>query len=186
MDQPASFSFFYESGPPESRQYYSYTLNGAFSANSLSCLYEETRGEQKSAWSATLEGRDYEDCLALIRDTSLQTGTRDVGGYRLTLVAADGESLTGQPLNAAQWVEMLSRIERIGPGAAKRKQMLFWGLGGGIYIGFQLLLILIWLLLYISDLGGPLVHLLLVLALVLAFVGAIAGTILWLRSVRKR
>ncbi len=47
---------------------------------------------------------------------------------------------------------------------------------------FQLMLILVWLVLFLLGIGGLRVHLILVLALVLAIAGAVAGLFLWPRE----
>ena len=77
--------------------------------------------------------------------------------------------------------------DEIKPDAPKDdKKVLWWGLAGGIYIGFQVLLIVVWLVCFVAGVGGALIHLLLVLALALAVIGAVVGGIMSIRYFRKR
>jgi hypothetical protein len=183
VGQPAKFSLFYYSGSPHTPSYYAYRLMGTFdhSQSGVMILYEETRGQQTSQWSATLLGQEYKQCLAAMNDTTLQPLMRVGGGYQLKMTNALGEMLEGEPSNDAAWAELSGQIlKRHGP-AAKKRQALRWVLACALYIGFQLLLILIWLICFLAGVGGLLIHLLLVLALLLALTGAVAGVLVTLR-----
>lgn len=185
MGQPAKFSFFSYSGSPHAPSYRAFTLTGEldYSQAVVSVLYEETSGRQTQSWRATLKGREYGACVATVGRTSLSTELRFGGGYQLSLTDAEGETQTGEPLNETEWIELARRIElRHSPSALKKRRLMRWAVACGLYVMFQLLLILVWLLLFLLGIGGLRVHLILVLALLLALAGAVAGLFLWPRE----
>jgi hypothetical protein len=187
VGQPAKFSLSYDRDSPHAPSYYAYRLTGAFDhpQRGVTILYEETSGQQTARWSTTLLDQEYEQCLAALAHTTLQPLMRVGGGYQLKLTDAHGETLEGEPLNDAVWAELAGQIlQRHGP-AAKKRQALRWVLACALYIGFQLLLILIWLICFLAGIGGLLIHLLLVLALLLALIGAVAGVLVTLRKARS-
>lgn len=182
MGQPAKFSLFYYSGVPHASHYYSYQLTGTFEhPRRVTILYQETRGQQTSQWRATLMGQKYLQCLAAVDNASLQPLMRVGGGYQLTVTDALGGTREGEPSNDAAWAELARQIEQLHGPAAQKRKALRWVLAAALYVGFQLLLILLWLLCFLAGIGGTLIHLLLVLALVLALAGAMAGVLVTLR-----
>lgn len=188
MGQAKKFSLLYYSGSPHAPAYYSYRLTGTFEhARALRILYEETRGQQTSHWSATLQDQEYVRWLEALGRASLGPLERAGGGYQLSLTSEAGQTREGEPSNWTELAELARRLEsRHGPEAGRRRALMKWMLAGASYVGFQLLLVLIWLVCFLAGIGGLWIHLLLLIALVLALAGAVAGLFVMLPRRERR
>lgn len=185
MGQPVKFSFFCYSGSPHAAHYRACTLTGELdhAHQTVAILYEERLGQQTNAWRKTLASGEYAKCVTAINRTALRPDQRFGGGCQLLLTDADGETQTGEPVNMEEWTELARQIEqRHGPEAAKKRKLMMWAIVFGLYVAFQLLLVLVWLICFLLGIGGPGIHLILVLVLLLAILGAVAGLFIWPRK----